>query len=343
MDAASLVPYDKLAFWVQEVFRRCGMEEDLARHGAETLVRADARGIGTHGVIRVKAYSEKLKAGSLKARPEVRFETVNGVLHCHAGRGLGPAVGKLAVEASIDRARETGAVITVAREIGHMAALGMYALRAAEAGMLCLVMQATPRVMGLPGTRVGAIGNNPFAFASPVPSGPPLVFDIASAAVARSRIARAADAGEPVPEGWALDAEGQPTTDAKAAMEGAQLPMAGHKGIGIAMMVECLAGSLSGVRPPAPDSPEGVGTPASAGVFMMTINPQLAAIGDGYAGHVDEWIALYKQASGRDARYPGERAAQREAESRANGMPLPPAVFRDLVTIGENIGLHFDL
>jgi LDH2 family malate/lactate/ureidoglycolate dehydrogenase len=338
---AFLVAHDKLVAWVQQVFERCGMEADLARDGAETLVRSDARGIGTHGVIRVQAYSDKLRAGSLKARPEVRFETVHGVLHCHAGRGLGPAVGKLAVDASIDRARETGAVITILRDIGHMAALGIYALRAAEAGMLCLVMQATPRVMGLPGTRVGAIGNNPFAFASPVQEGPPLVFDVASAAVARSRIAGAARAGEPIPEGWALNAQGEPTTDARAAMEGAQLPMAGHKGIGLAMMVECLADSLSGVRPPAPNSPEGVGTPASAGAFMMTINPQLAAIAGGYAAHVAEWIALYKEATGGDARYPGERAAQCEAESRANGIRLAETVRDDLIKIGEDIGPRF--
>jgi LDH2 family malate/lactate/ureidoglycolate dehydrogenase len=337
-----LVAYDTLAAWVQEVFERCGMEAELARHGAETLVQADARGIATHGVIRVKAYSDKLRAGSLTARPEVRFETAHGVLHCHADRGLGPAIGKLAVTASIDRALESGVVITILKDIGHMAALGIYALRAAEAGMLCLVMQATPRVMGLQGTRLGAIGNNPFAFASPVQGGPPLVFDVASSTVARSRIAAAARAGEPIPEGWALDATGAPTTDARAAMQGAQLPMAGYKGIGIAMMVECLAGSLSGVRPPAPHSPEGVGTPASAGAFMMTINPGIAAIAGGYAGHMVEWIALYKDASGETARYPGERAAQREAESRANGIPLADTLRDDLIKIGEDIGPRFD-
>ena len=112
------VAHDKLLAWVQEVFERCGMEADLARHGAETLVRSDARGIATHGVIRVKAYSDKLRAGSLKARPEVRFETAHGVLHCHAGCGLGAAVGKLAVDASIKRARDGGAVITILKDIG---------------------------------------------------------------------------------------------------------------------------------------------------------------------------------------------------------------------------------
>lgn len=341
--AAGRVSYAGLADWTARAFVRCGMEDDLARRGAETLVRSDARGIATHGVIRVKAYSDKLRAGQLRARPKTKAETVNGVMHFHADRGLGPAVATLAVDAAVERARETGSVITVMREIGHMAALGIYALRAAEAGMLCLVMQATPRVMGLPGTRVGAIGNNPFAFASPVPGGPPLVFDIASAAVARSNIVRAARASEPIPPGWALDADGRPTTDSKAALQGAQLPMAGHKGIGIAMMVECLAGSLSGIRPPAPDSPEGVGTPVSAAAFMLTINPALAAYGGGYAAHIADWIALYKNATGDGARYPGERAAKMEAECRAQGIALADVTAGDLVKIGADIGVKFDL
>ncbi len=336
------IPCEALAAWSARVFERCGMEAGLARRGADALVRADARGIATHGVIRVKAYSDKLRARALNPRPQPRFELVNGVLHCHADRGLGPALGMLAADVMIGQARQAGAVICVLREIGHMAALGIYALHAAEAGMLCLVMQATPRVMGMPGSRGAAIGNNPFAFASPVPDGPPLVFDIASAAVARSRIVRAARAGEPIPEGWGLDRDGNPTTDAAAALEGAQMPMAGHKGMGIAMMVECLAGSLSGIRPPAPDSPEGVGTPASAGAFMMVINPALAASG-GYGDHVAEWIGHYRRAGGDGARYPGERAAAEEARSRAEGIDLAAPTRADLAAVGRDIGPAFDL
>ena len=337
------VPCVALTDWVTRVFQFRGMDERLARYAAETLVRADARGVATHGVIRVKAYSDKLANGQLNARPRVRFANSHAVVHCHADRGLGPAVGVVVTDAMIERARDQGAAIAVIAEIGHLAALGIYALRAAEAGMVCLMMQATPRVMGLPGTRVGAIGNNPFAFASPMPDGPPLVFDIASAAVARSRIARAVRDGEAIPAGWALDAEGAPTTDASQAMQGAQLPMAGHKGIGIAMMVECLAGSLSGIRPPLPCSPEGVGTPSRAGAFMLMIDPRQTAVDNGYAAHVEEWIAAYKNASVAGARYPGERAAAMEAESRQHGIRLAAETRRDLVKIGMEIDLPFDL
>jgi LDH2 family malate/lactate/ureidoglycolate dehydrogenase len=109
------------------------------------------------------------------------------------------------------------------------------------------------------------------------------------------------------------------------------------------MMVECLAGSLSGVRPPTADLPEGVGAPARMGAFVITIDPRLAAIGDGYAAHVAEWVELYKTATGQGARYPAERAARMEAECRERGIPLAAARRSDLAKVGKEIGLPFDL
>ncbi len=336
---SSALPYDTLVHWTSAVFEGCGMAPAPARHGAETLVRAEARGIATHGLIRLKTYASQLLAGSLCARPDVRIDDTSGIIHIDAGRGLGPAFGVIAVDALIGRAGTEAAVLAVIKDIGHLAALGMYALRATEAGLICLVMQATPRVMALPGARGGAIGNNPFAFSSPMPNGPPLVFDIASAAVARSRIVRAAQHGETIPEGWGIDAEGRDTTDPSAALAGAQLPMAGHKGIGIAMMVECLAGSLSGVRPPAPESPEGIGAPAAAGAFMMVINPRLGAVGDGYFAHVAEWVSEYRTASARDTRYPGEAAARREAAARKGGLVVADTTRADLDATAARLAL----
>ena len=329
--------------WVSAIFARCGMNDHLAALGAENLVRAEARGVSTHGLIRVKIYAGKMLSGELNARPSIRLDGTSGIMQVHADRGLGPAVGMHLVDKCMERASASGSVIAVIGGIGHMAALGIYALRTAEAGMLCLVMQATPRVMGMPGSRGGAIGNNPFAFGSPMPNGPPLVLDIASAAVARSRILRAAREGRAIPEGWGLDADGQPTTDAAMAMQGAQLPMAGYKGLGIAMMVECLAGSLSGIRPPKPNSAVGVNAPASVGAFMLVIDPRRAAIGDGYLAHVADWLHDYRRASGAAARYPGERAAVAEAEAVRDGIELSTERQAELTALGSELGVPFQM
>ena len=334
-------PLQELSDWTTAVFVGCGMEPTLAALGAESLVRAEGRGIATHGLIRVRTYAAKLRAGLLHPRPQINFEDSYGLVQVNADRGLGPAVGMVIADALISRAEATAAATAVIRDIGHLAALGMYALHCAERGMICLVLQATPRVMGMPGSRRGAIGNNPIAFASPMPAGPPLVLDIAAAEVARSRIARAARAGEAIPLGWGLDADGKPTTDAEAALQGAQLPMSGHKGLGIAMMVECLAGSLSGVRPPSPDSAEGVNAPSAAGAFMLVINPRLGAIGNGYFDHIEHWLADYRQASAEGARYPGERAAANEAAARANGVDLAQETLADLERLGAELGVPF--
>ena len=243
--------YDTAALsgWLARAFAACGLAPDAAGLAAQVLVRTNARGVETHGISRALVYVQKLQSGELTARPNVRYEDRAGVLHCHADSGLGQVVASRAVGEAIGRAATAGFVPMVIHDVGHLAALGMFALQAAEAGMIALVAQSTPPIMALPGSKRAAIGNNPLAFASPVAGGPPLVFDLAASGVARGNVLAAAREKREIPLGWAIDADGNPTTDPKAALSGAMLPMAGHKGIGLAMMVQCLAGSLSGALP----------------------------------------------------------------------------------------------
>ncbi|MEO5693038.1 MAG: Ldh family oxidoreductase [Usitatibacter sp.] len=337
--------YDSQALtgWVASTFAACGVEAQAAGTAARVLVRTNLRGVDTHGLARVPVYIQKLKAGELNARPNVRYEDRNGVMHCYADSGLGQVVAIQAMDAAIERAARAGFVAGLLHDVGHLAALGMFALRAAEAGMIGLVAQSTPPLMGLPGSRGAAIGNNPLAFASPVPGGPPLVFDIAASAVARGNVLAAAREGRDIPEGWAIDGEGRPTTDAKAALAGAMLPMAGHKGIGLAMMVECLAGSLTGATPAAVTGATPGSAPSRVGAFLLVANPALIAGEAEYAAHMAGWLATYKQASGEEGRYPGERAASMERERTARGIPISPALLVELQKVAESCNTRFDL
>lgn len=337
------VNFAELVDWATVIFVNCGLRERAARQAAEALVRTEARGVPTHGLIRVKQYADKLLSGELNAVPHVTMTEQPGLIQCEADRGLGPAVAPDIVDLAVERATKQPLVAVAVRGIGHLAALGIVALRAAEAGCIALVMQSTPRVMALPGARGPAIGNNPLACASPMPDGPPLVLDIATAVVARSRIAEAARRGEKIPDGWAIDGEGHPTNDATAALAGAQLPMAGHKGLGLAMMVELLAGSLSGERPAEPHHPGGIGAPARVGAFFLVINPRLAAIGDGYLSHIESWLGAFRSAQGERGRYPGEQAAAREQVARRTGLVLPAQTRDSLAAIGDRLGHPFDL
>ncbi len=333
----------ELAGWLARVFRACGLEASAAELAARVLVRTNARGIDTHGIARTLVYVQKLQAGELNATPDVRFEERNGVIHCHADSGLGQVVATQAVQHAVQLTSSRGFVPMVLHEVGHLAALGMFALQAAEAGRIAFIAQSTPPIMGLPGSRGAAIGNNPLAFASPAPAGPPLVFDIAASGVARGNVLAAAREGREIPPGWAIDADGNPTTDPKAALAGAMLPMAGHKGIGLAMMVECLAGSLSGARPASVTGATPGSAPAKVGAFLFVANPELIAGGAEYASHMASWLATYARASGPEGRYPGQRAARLEAERGRDGITLSAGVAGELRKVGELTGVAFDV
>lgn len=337
-------PAKPLENWLARAFAGLGMPSDDAAVGAATLVRTSARGVDTHGVSRVLVYAQKLKSGELKARPNLRFEEKAGVLHCHADSGLGQSAAPRAIAEACRRAETHGMVTLILHDVGHLAAIGMFALQAAERGMLAFVSQSTPPLMALPGSKGAAIGNNPLAFATPVPGGPPMVFDMAASGVARGNVLAAAREKRAIPLGWAIDKEGNETTDAQAALAGAMLPMAGHKGIGLAMMVQCLAGSLSGALPASVTAGATPGSaPARVGAFVFVINPALVAGAEAYAEHMRGWLAAYRAATGPDARYPGERAAQTEARRLRDGIPLPPAVVAELQQVGEMTGVPFDV
>ncbi|HQY45557.1 MAG TPA: Ldh family oxidoreductase [Usitatibacteraceae bacterium] len=335
--------YDTTALsdWLAGAFAACGMAPDAARAGARVLVRTNARGVETHGVSRALVYVQKLRSGELAPRPEVRYEDRDGVLHCHAGCGLGQAVAPQVIDEAVSRAGRAGFVPVIIHDVGHLAAIGMFALQAAEAGMIAFIAQSTPPIMALPGSTRAAIGNNPLAFASPVAGGPPLVFDIAASGVARGNVLAAAREQREIPLGWAIDAEGRPTTDPKAALSGAMLPMAGHKGIGLAMMVQCLAGSLSGALPASVTGAAPGSAPSRVGAFLFVANPDLVAGRAAYDAHMAGWLEAYRQASGPDGRYPGERAARLEAERATTGIPLPEGVVNELRTVGETTGVPF--
>lgn len=332
-----------LVAWLAKAFAACGLEAADAALAARVLVRTNARGVDTHGIARTLVYVQKLQAGELNPRPQVRYEDRHGVVHCHADGGLGQVVATRAVAHAVGLAASNGFVPVVMHEVGHLAALGMFALQAAEAGMIGFVAQSTPPLMALPGSRGAAIGNNPLAFASPAPAGPPLVFDIAASGVARGNVLAAAREGREIPEGWAIDAEGRPTTDAKAALAGAMMPMAGHKGIGLAMMVECLAGSLSGARPGSVTGAKPGSAPAKVGAFLFVANPELVAGREAYGAHMAAWLATYAAAAGPGGRYPGQRAARLEAERTRDGIALPDSVAAELRTVGSLTGVPFEV
>lgn len=330
----------QLTEWAAASFEGVGVARDCARRTGEVLVRTNLRGIDTHGVARIPAYVEKILEKEVNPVPEPRADWRDGVLHLDGDNGLGQYVAMQAVELAAARAHETPVVTCLVKRGGHMGALGQFVLAAAERGMIALMCQDTPPLMALAGSSRAAIGNNPIAFAAPVAGKPPLLFDMATSVVARGNLLQAIrDKRSEIPPDWAIGPDGQPTTDPAQALKGAMAPMAGHKGVGLAMLAQVLAGSLTGSE----KVPGATSSGGNASAFIQVINPGLLIGRDQFDRHMAGWLALFLDASGENGRYPGERAAQCEIERRAQGIPLPESVIAELAGLERLTGRPFSL
>jgi LDH2 family malate/lactate/ureidoglycolate dehydrogenase len=329
--------------WLADVLEAAGMASEPAAIAAEVLVRTSLRGIDTHGVIRILDYVERLRSGELDAGALPAAEIRDNVVHVDGNLGLGQPVGRFAGKAAVALARTVPFVPCLIRRSGHLAAIGMFALEAAEQGMLAVICQQTPPIMAPAGARRAAIGNNPLAFAMPLPGRPPLAFDMAASVVARGRVAAAAREGRPIPPDWAIGPDGRATTDAALAMQGAVLPMAGHKGIGLAMLVQCLAGSLAGSAAGAgpADGGPAQSSPADVSAFLLVVNPALVIGQAAFEADANAWLSTYLAACGAGARYPGQRAAECEADRIVHGIPLATAVQAALARLGASLQRPF--
>lgn len=330
--------------WTARVFAACAVPEADARLAASVLVRSELRGYRTHGMTRVASYVERLRAGQFNPTAAMRHNAFPGGIVLDADGAMGQIAGPRAVELGLDALRSCASVLITVRECGHLGALGIHALAGAEAGAFCMLGQRTPPLLALEGFKRAAIGHNPIAFGCPIPGADPVVFDVACSVAARGHILIAAREGKPIPEGWALDEQGAPTTDARRALRGALLPMGGHKGIGIAMMIECLAGAMAasaaGLDPSRNALPES-GAVGRQSAFFWMVKPEAFAPPEIFARYMAWWSGTYLEAGAGKGKLPGARGARLEREARAQGVELSAAIGAELAALGARIGVPF--
>jgi LDH2 family malate/lactate/ureidoglycolate dehydrogenase len=238
---------DALKQLVAEVAEAVGCSPDDARLFADALVEADVYGGSTHGVSRLGIYVRRIRTGLIDPRAILKIEKGSlGVLQVDAASGLGQVQAMRVLEQLEALARQLGVAAGTIRNSGHFGALAYYCSWAARRDMVLLAMTNAEPAMAPYGASEAVFGTNPIGAAFPTGLGFPIVVDLATSIVARGNIIAAARRGEPIPSGWAVDAAGNPTTDAEAALAGAVLTMAGHKGYALAFLVEVLTGVLSG-------------------------------------------------------------------------------------------------
>lgn len=316
---------------VTAALRAAGAAPAMAEATADALVAAEAMGQGGHGLSRVAMYCAFLRNGRADgaAEPAIIAER-GGAALVSARHGLAYPALLLAEAEVFRRAEKFGIACVGITDSQHSGAMGLPVARLAERGLVALAFTNSPSAMPVPGGRRPLLGTNPVAAAFPRRDGPPLVVDLALSAVARGRVMKAAQDGAPIPEGWALDAEGAPTTDAKAALGGAMLAMGGEKGAALALVVELLCVALTGAAFgfEADSFFKDEGNRPRLGQFLLAVDPGALA---GTAVYLDRIEALAEAAlADPGVRLPGDRRRGLTAKAEAGGLNVAPAALAAL-------------
>jgi LDH2 family malate/lactate/ureidoglycolate dehydrogenase len=338
---------DSLIDLATEVFVVCGMSPEDAGIGAEVAVWAQLHGSDSHGAIHLPLYTRGLLDNTIKARPSAK--TRHAMPCCaviDADHGLGLVVSRRATDLAIDMAKQHGLAAVAIRKSSHFGAAGYYAELAARHGLIGLAFtNAMPAIAPTGGTE-GLLGTNPIGAAFPIPGSDPIVADMATAMVARSRIRHALAAGEKtIPEGWALDMAGNPTTDPAAAVKGSLLPIGGPKGYALALMVEILCSALSDGEPGFQITYENVvKRPSNISQFFLVLNPDGFAGHDRYGARVSHIAEVLCKAKGMQGveppRLPGARGHAVNRRARVEGIAMSGNLSAALKTVAAMLESH---
>lgn len=324
---------DALERYVGEIFVRAGMTDSYATAQAAALVWANLHGIDSHGVLRVPWYVGLIEQGELN--PKAQFQIVRATpatILIDADRGPGPAATLFAMDEVGKRAKEAGACWGVIRNLSHQGALAYYTRKLAERGLIALATVSSPPNMAPFGARAAGLHNSPISIAVPAERRGALVLDMATSMAAGGKIYLAADRGEPIPLGWALDAAGGDTTDPTQAK--IWLPL-GPKGSGLALMFECWASLLAANALALPFLQEGPKQPRRFRQNAIVVAVDVAAFCDleTYRSQADalaDGITSLPPAGDRPVVLPGDLEEQTAEERRRDGIPLPAGTLKRL-------------
>lgn len=286
---------------------------------ARALVLAEIDGQGGHGLSRIPSYAGQARAGKVKGHAEPEITSVKpGVFRVDAGHGFAYPAFDLALPELVARTRMLGIAVAGIHRSHHFGVAGHHCERLAEEGLIGFVYGNSPKAMAPWGAKAAVIGTNPIAFAAPAPGGA-LVIDMAMSTVARGKVLAAREVGEPIPEGWALDVHGEPTTDAVAALAGTMAPVGGAKGAALALMVEvmsaCLAGAALGAE--ATSLFDNAGGPPNLGQVLLAVDPD-AVSDNAFDDRIADLAAIYDDLEG--ARFPGARRFAAREKAAEEGL-----------------------
>jgi ureidoglycolate dehydrogenase (NAD+) len=351
MSASTCISADKLRQICADILKAAGVRVEEAPLIADCLVYANLRGVDTHGVIRLKFYLQRIAAGgdNPKAQIAIIRESATTAL-LEADNAFGPVAGVRAMDLAIAKARDSGVGVVAIRNANHFGAAAYYAQRPLREGMIGICMANVVASMPPPGGRAARVGNSPVAFAFPSGEEPPVIFDAATSVAPWGALIEARLRGELLPPDSFLDQQGRPTRDPSAVLDGGFLvPVAGHKGYGLALSIALLTGLLTGgafdtdITYPYGD----VSRPGNNSFLMMALRVDQFVPLDEYARRMDEVIRLIRSTPTAEGvnrvLLPGQREHETAQERSRTGIPLSAELVEELKGLAASVGLRLEL
>lgn len=331
------VSKDELKKLIKNKLHKAGLKEEQAEVSADILVHADLRGIHSHGAMRVEYYAERIAKGGINLNPDYKFEKTGPSTAVFDGdNGVGHYMANLAMDEAIKMAKENGIAVVGVRKMSHSGALSYFVQKAAEEKMIGIsVCQSDPMVVPFGGAE-SYYGTNPIAFAAPSSTGKNIIVDMATTVQAWGKVLHARSKNESIPDNWAVDKNGEPTTDPFKV--NALLPIAGPKGYGLMMMVDILSGVLLGLPfgKNVSSMYEDLTAHRNLGQLHIVINPEFFTSIEGFLENITTTmndLNNIKPAAGFDkVLYPGQPNDIQEEKYEKEGIEIVDDIYEYLVS-----------
>jgi len=313
---------------------------------AECLILADLRGVDSHGLIRLPVYARRLQHKAVKARPTITTRSQHGAVALVDGdNGLGPVVGARAMAVALSLAENSGIGFVGVRRSNHFGAAAFYVQKAIHRRYIGIATSNAPPNMAAFGGKQRFLGTNPIGIGIPAGKEEPLIFDASASVAARGKIIAAAQKNASIPEGWAIDPDGRPTTDPHKALAGAVLPFGGPKGSAISFIVDILCGVLTGASFALQISRlENLRAEQDLGHVFAALRTDLFLSATEFADRMDEILRMLRAAPPAPGvprvLAPGELEFAAEGRNRQHGIPLADEVVTQLVELGKEAGVE---
>ena len=326
---------NKIKSIVKEIFVKHKLSSEHAKICADALINAEQVGAYGHGLSRLKMYCDRIKKKVINAKPKIKIKNISqSISQVDANDSIGFVAADIAIKTAIKNAKKTGIGLVGVKNSGHYGLSGYYAEQATKKNLVTMIFTNAPPAVAPHGALKSLFGTNPICFGTPTGSKVPFILDTSISMINRGKIRVAARNNQKIPEGVALDTKGRPTTDARKALKGVQLPIAGFRGSGLAWMVDILSGVLTGgnhagkVKDPFDD----FSGPQNIGHLFFTFKPNLFV--NNYSQRIKENIRIIKKLPKikgvKEILYPGQNKFKRFQINSKKEINIPANIAEDI-------------